>query len=1278
MADEYPSIRRIEQDELFKLLPYHQQAMDQGALLTYLSSLAENHNFLKGKVGDMVKLLDPAQSSAFLPTDFGESKEKFAEFLNMVRLGTITTNREYAAQLMAEIPKSVTAWEKQQKFLNLLGNTVGNKTYSKFVVASTRALIRSAIYRNHIKGTSGGDYLVGRILGFIDIKTQELWSRFSITQPGFPDVRENRFDFGPVPDQFPYWPLDSVYSSSAAAFREYERMGTSLLLQSQAFQFPLPHPSYNPDVLNDGGEKVVDFRDITGDPIRPNFYAAVINGRQPFGNFVTEPAPQGFFLTGTYFLSGGSETSSAFVNIPFSDGTSVRFEALSYGTWANGTRIDITSFGIGTWDFTFTGVRSRIKYKSSYYDVTAVVEPGTYAVFVPLLPVQPNQSGSLEDLELPDVWPIQERDIVNSRLEQGDRVQLTLDGEEVIIPKNTTVDAVGIALAGSALRVVLSEGFPRFYIGQGTGPAFGYDFADFLGTGTLRWGRTAGAYPITGSLGGSRIAADPDVHWQLDTAKLIEILASLRLMLSDTKPLTRDIRRFIGGFLFNDTVNYAPVSTLNEVILESPDETLWRLTLGDGDQISWISGDYGSASDPVIQLDRNGQHVKWKIDNSGVFSVEVVPGSSTNVLVNIIGHGWVHVSNGQLVVYTGIPEQALEQVWDAGYAGIETFFGEPIVTFGGDTILTFAGLEPNLFDDKPLVVENPPENLWPFMSDDAHSDDVPSDHFKFTRPQDDIMPRTVLNDSVAGHVADRYDENVKSGFDDAQFGYRIGNGNFFGNDFRNRATGANPGEYEAPSQYVRMDHPVRIGNAHNSFVYRDRDGNTLHVAAYKANSSGETEGAERVLLGGSQFDGPIEPSDEVLGESIHSTGAGVTPNGQSTATELSPYVSFVQRTRRDMPTAATSITNQGGNSRFHVDATSPYMAVGMKLLAVGYSTTVGTITAIGEGYFDTNLTFTATGTPSLFFMVELPSYHVNAEGTEKRTAVVTVPSSEDGGETVSVRAYFRPVGAPTSHQDLTVTPGNVGTTDGFFECVEDTRVFVCGKSYLVRVERDGTSEVVDPFAADDEPELHFTNLYVYYGDTNEQTTSTLNGSFPCNARSGNVITYEIDEDGWSGLIQYDSSTKEFVVFRLTWNDGSDDVVFLKFSDDESPLEDPACEPSIYMPQIGGHFLMYDEDASLKTTVRGGVNKFRFSQGAVSVNDRAAVKLYGGGERDAAQITLTDSNGDSWVDFMTGGVSPDEPVGDDDKPWFRGGAWDAEGPFDRTTRTQLPDVLELSP
>lgn len=405
------NIRQVAPDDLYKLLPYTVRGNDKSqAIASYMLALANQHNFVAGKLDGLTELQDPTLSGQWVQPS-NESPELWSELQKA--MANRTDQTPYALQLAAQLPETLALWRFEQKVLGLLGGAVGNQTYSRCLASMNRQMIQTSIWRNQIKGTPASIYVLGRVLGFIDVKVSELWSRFCLTNPVTPSDPSNDGDFAYTPDQYPYWPQGKSYDGVITTVSSRYNGNTSVPASesNEVNQFPAASPSYDPWSVDDGGTKTVVFSNLSGNPTSARYYVNVINVANPFGTFSVPQLPSSPHTTtpqlkvGSYQLSGGSDTEPSSVTILDQNLQPVVFSASNIGSWGDNISVVVSSDGINTRSIVISGPESLIKFKSSFFDLVTGIDVLQFAALYSPIPVSVIQDASNSDSAIPRTPP---------------------------------------------------------------------------------------------------------------------------------------------------------------------------------------------------------------------------------------------------------------------------------------------------------------------------------------------------------------------------------------------------------------------------------------------------------------------------------------------------------------------------------------------------------------------------------------------------------------------------------------------------------------------------------------------------------------------------------------------------------------------------------------------------------------------------------------------------------------------------------------------------------
>jgi len=234
--------------------------------------------------------------------------------------------------------------------LSWLAATIGTLLYQTDLlpdVATTSAaqiqLVSTWFPRLKIKGTAQSFDVLGRILGFDDVRVTPLWSRLSPRVPDDVGDPQNDPDFASAPEYFPRQEIGPFYDPFN--YRDgpfFSWTGTASNGTNSTSYYTETISGHNPWI------NVVILGSLAGTNI-----PAIANGT------AAHPA------AGSYALSGGAPYTKAYVDPPLS---SVRFQAIADGVDFNGLSVHVSTSGTYA-HITVVDRLSAIKYRSSYFDL---------------------------------------------------------------------------------------------------------------------------------------------------------------------------------------------------------------------------------------------------------------------------------------------------------------------------------------------------------------------------------------------------------------------------------------------------------------------------------------------------------------------------------------------------------------------------------------------------------------------------------------------------------------------------------------------------------------------------------------------------------------------------------------------------------------------------------------------------------------------------------------------------------------------------------------------
>jgi PhoD-like phosphatase len=231
--------------------------------------------------------------------------------------------------------------------LDYLAITIGAVLYQTSIIpqvdeqSAHQHIVSTYFPRLKFKGTARSFEVLGRILGFDDIRMTPLWGRLSPRVPNDVGDPANDPDFAADPEYYP----------------------------KQTFG-----PLYDPHKTDDG-----PFYSWTGTvnhgTASTQFYTQVVNGFNPYIDVVlisvtaygtvVDPASGSYALGSSGSLSLGGPHKKAYVDPP---GAGVRFRAIAEGASFNGLEIQVGDAGTNK-TLTISDRLSAIKYRSSYFDL---------------------------------------------------------------------------------------------------------------------------------------------------------------------------------------------------------------------------------------------------------------------------------------------------------------------------------------------------------------------------------------------------------------------------------------------------------------------------------------------------------------------------------------------------------------------------------------------------------------------------------------------------------------------------------------------------------------------------------------------------------------------------------------------------------------------------------------------------------------------------------------------------------------------------------------------
>jgi hypothetical protein len=242
--------------------------------------------------------------------------------------------------------------------LEFLAATVGAVLHQSSLLTTTelqraanQKLVETYFPRLRIKGTTASFDVLGRVLGFDDVRVTPLWSRLSARMPEDAGNPANDADYAPLAEFYPQQQISVQYDPlNVTDGPFYAWAGT----------------------CSNGTSAM-------------NFYTGVINGFNPWIQVIIVGSAATLADTtitngtavhvppGAYALANGAPNLKAYVEPA---GSSFRFEALVEGDCLNGLIVNAGTVGFNGTDrlISISDRLSSIKYRSSYFDLGLTVD----------------------------------------------------------------------------------------------------------------------------------------------------------------------------------------------------------------------------------------------------------------------------------------------------------------------------------------------------------------------------------------------------------------------------------------------------------------------------------------------------------------------------------------------------------------------------------------------------------------------------------------------------------------------------------------------------------------------------------------------------------------------------------------------------------------------------------------------------------------------------------------------------------------------------------------
>jgi len=231
--------------------------------------------------------------------------------------------------------------------LELLASTIGAILYQSSLVADQRIanqqLVDTYFPRLKIKGTAQSFEVLGRALGFDDVRVTPLWSRMSPRRPEDVGNPLNDPDYLADPEFYPHQQVNVLYD-------------------------PL-------DVRD--GPFYIWTGTCSNGTANTSYYTSAINDFNPWVQVIVlgsiSNGTAAHVAAGSYALANGAPNLNAYVE---PENSSFRFEALVEGAAMNGVVITVGTFGFNGTDRTVSinDRLSSVKYRSSYFDLGLTVD----------------------------------------------------------------------------------------------------------------------------------------------------------------------------------------------------------------------------------------------------------------------------------------------------------------------------------------------------------------------------------------------------------------------------------------------------------------------------------------------------------------------------------------------------------------------------------------------------------------------------------------------------------------------------------------------------------------------------------------------------------------------------------------------------------------------------------------------------------------------------------------------------------------------------------------
>lgn len=221
--------------------------------------------------------------------------------------------------------------------LQYLAATIGAVLYQTSAqtgseILNQQKILNSYFPRLKIKGTAMSFDILGKLIGFDDVRMTPLWGRLSPRVPNDVGDAANDADFVQTPEYYP-------------------QQATGV--------------AYDPHVFRDGPYYTWEGT-VSADPTSTAFYTQSVNGFQPWVKVLVTGSVVHPAIGDTITLAGGSPHTKATADA----GQGLKFQALGEGEDFNGLEVTFNDWNSGTDRLvSITDRLSTIKYRTSYFDL---------------------------------------------------------------------------------------------------------------------------------------------------------------------------------------------------------------------------------------------------------------------------------------------------------------------------------------------------------------------------------------------------------------------------------------------------------------------------------------------------------------------------------------------------------------------------------------------------------------------------------------------------------------------------------------------------------------------------------------------------------------------------------------------------------------------------------------------------------------------------------------------------------------------------------------------